>query len=71
MQCFTWFPFWFIFPIFGLLWVLCWGIWWRPWRKTYYFTDHPIVTAAHRYAAGEITKTEFEQLLKDLQNTKR
>lgn len=70
---FYWYPFFFPFGwIFGFLilfWVLRWLFW--PWawghRRRYggYFDEYRILRV--RYARGEITKEQFEQMTRDLQ----
>lgn len=67
-----WFPGWFFFvpllfiAFFGLRWFLWGGLGWG-WRQGYY--DDPAVEALRRrYASGEITKEQFEQVRRDLQS---
>jgi putative membrane protein len=59
-----------IFLIFLVVLVARWLIW--PWRGRYYSYPHqqrvddPASIVKERYAKGEITKEEFEQMLRDL-----
>ena len=58
-----------IFLLFLVFWIAKWLIW--PWRGGYYSYPHKQrVDAAsivrERYAKGEITKEQFEQMLRDL-----
>ncbi len=74
-----WWPFggfgWGIMGIFGLIWmVLIWGgiialIVWavrRAGRSHAPYAQSPLDIAKERYARGEITKEQFEQIKKDL-----
>ncbi len=67
-----WFPFgWFIFiPVlflifFAVRWYF-WGGWW--WGRRWYYGgyDPALETLRQRYARGEITKEQYEQMRKDL-----
>jgi len=58
-----------IFLIFAGLWVARWLFW--PWRG-YYPYQHRIDAVSivrERYAKGEITKEQFEQMLRDLRQS--
>ncbi len=64
------FPLFFIFGIFAFFWIARWlifpwgwgyrGRYWRNQDQSYYIIRE-------RYAKGEITKEQFEQLMRDLQ----
>jgi putative membrane protein len=58
-----------IFLIFIVFWVAKWFFW--PWRRGYYSYVHQHRTAEsilkERYAKGEITKEQFEQMMRDLE----
>jgi putative membrane protein len=70
-----WFPFpWFFFfiPVFfivflGLRWVF-WGGWWwgGGWYNRQYY-DPAIEILKERFAKGELTKEQFEQMTRDLE----
>jgi putative membrane protein len=58
-----------IFLIFIIFWVARWLFW--PWRGGYYSYPHrqradPASIVRERYAKGEITKEQFEQIMRDL-----
>jgi putative membrane protein len=59
-----------IFLIFILFWVAKWLIW--PWRGGYYSYRYEHRNAEsilkERYAKGEITKEQFEQMRRDLEH---
>ncbi len=57
-----------IFLIFAGLWVARWLLW--PWRG-YYMHQRVDATSIvrERYAKGEITKEQFEQMLRDLRQS--
>ncbi len=66
--------FWPIFGLFFLFFVLRWMFWpWRPYRYGYYRrlgypgTDDAISILRARYARGELTKEQFDQMMRDLQ----
>jgi putative membrane protein len=77
---FFWFPFGFFgaFFIFFLLFALVrwiffpwggWG-WWGGrgyYRRRYYYDDPALQVLRERYARGEITKEQFDQMMRDLQ----
>jgi len=59
-----------IFLIFIVFWIARWFLWpWRRWDRTYSRNAgdeaHNIVRA--RYAKGEITKEQFESMIRDLE----
>ena len=58
-----------IFLIFIVFWLARWFFW--PWRGGYYSYPHrqradPASIVRERYAKGEITKEQFEQIMRDL-----
>lgn len=57
-----------IFLVFVVFWIAKWLIW--PWRGGYYSYRYQHRTAEsilkERYAKGEITKEQFEQMMRDL-----
>lgn len=59
-----------IFLIFLIFWVARWLLWPRRRGYHYYYSQQPRVDAVsivrERYAKGEITKEQFEQMLRDL-----
>jgi uncharacterized membrane protein len=59
------FHYWFLFPLmWGILIVLVVGFWRRrPWHGR----ERPVDIAKRRYAAGEITKEQLEQIKGDIQ----
>ena len=66
------FPLFFIFGIFAFFWVLRWLIF--PWRggwgyrgRYWRYQDQSYYIIRERYAKGEITKEQFEQMMRDLQ----
>jgi putative membrane protein len=69
---FHFFPFWGIggiFLVFAVFWVARWLFWpWRGWGyRTYYQGDGAKNILQERYARGEITKEQFDQMMQDLQ----
>jgi putative membrane protein len=66
---------WAIFGLFFLFWILRWIFW--PWRSRYWYGGHgyhrhwhdddAVSTLRYRYAKGEITKEQFDQMMQDLQ----
>ena len=70
-----WFPFfgfWIFFGFFALFWAVRWLLWPGGWGYRWgygrgYWRDGDAVEIARtRYARGEITKEQFDQLLRDL-----
>lgn len=67
-----WFPFgWFIFiPVFFLIFFAVrwyfWGGWWWG-RGWYYGYDPALDTLRQRFAKGEITKEQYDQMRRDLE----
>jgi putative membrane protein len=66
------FPLFFIFGIFAFFWIARWLIF--PWRWGWGYRgrywrnqDQSYYIIRERYAKGEITKEQFEQLMRDLQ----
>jgi putative membrane protein len=58
-----------IFLIFIVFWIARWLFW--PWRGGYYSyrhrqSDDAASIARERYAKGEITKEQFDQMMRDL-----
>jgi putative membrane protein len=69
---FYYFPWWIIFPLFffGLFffafrWWWGWG-WWGS-RGYYYYNDPALQVLRERFARGELTKEQYEQMRKDLE----
>ncbi len=66
-----WAPFgWFAFiPVFFIAFFALRFFWWGPWggRGWYYHGDWALEVLRERFARGEITKEQFEQMRKDLQ----
>ncbi|HKW04328.1 MAG TPA: SHOCT domain-containing protein [Nitrososphaerales archaeon] len=66
---FYYFPWWIIFPIFffGLFFAFrCWG--WGYWRGSRgYYYDPALEVLRQRFARGEITKDQYEQMTKELE----
>ena len=57
-----------IFMIFIIFWITKWFLWpWGGWYRHEYRTAESILK--ERYAKGEITREQFEQMMRDL-NTK-
>src|SRR5215469_11574301 len=71
---FPFFPFHFgflgiILLLFIIFWVARWGFWpWNGRRRDYYseYRDQADEILRERYAKGEITKEQFEQMMQDL-----
>ncbi len=64
------FPFGWIFGFFIIFWVLRWLFW--PWgwgyrRRRWRYRDESYHILRQRYAKGEITKEQFEQMMRDLE----
>lgn len=55
-----------IFLIFIAFWIARWFLW--PWRGGYYRYEHRTAESIlkERYAKGEITKEQFDQMMRDL-----
>src|SRR6266705_2666229 len=67
----TYYPY-FFFGIFAFFWIVRWLIF--PWRggwgyrgRYWRYQDESYNIIRERYAKGEITKEQFEQLMRDLQ----
>ena len=67
---FFFFPFggWFfgLFWIFVIFWAVRWLFWPRRWRYGRGYWDESYYILRQRYARGEITKEQFEQMMRDL-----
>src|SRR2546428_943449 len=66
------FPLFFIFGIFAFFWIVRWLVF--PWRwgwgyrgRYWRYQDESYYIIRERYAKGEITKEQFEQMMRDLQ----
>jgi putative membrane protein len=57
-----------IFLLFIVFWVARWFFW--PWRGGWYRYEHRSAESIlkERYAKGEITKEQFEQMMRDLEH---
>ncbi|HKW43308.1 MAG TPA: SHOCT domain-containing protein [Thermoplasmata archaeon] len=71
---FVFFPFgfWWIFLLFFLFWGFRWwgggwGWYGRPWGGYYRYHDDAHAILRTRYARGEITREQFEQMMRDLE----
>ena len=69
---FYYFPFWIIFPLFffGLFFAFRWwgwGCWWGS--RGYYYSDPALEVLRERFARGEITKEQYEEMQKDLEDS--
>ena len=63
---------WLIFAFFLGFWVLRWIFWpWRPYGYRYSTSDDSLSILRARYARGEITKEQFDQMSKDLRDPRR
>ncbi len=67
------FPFFFIIPVFFLIFFGLRWFWWGGWGwggRWYYdqYDDHAMEIVKERFARGEITKEQYEQLAKDLES---
>jgi len=65
-----WAPFgWFFFiPLFFVAFFALRFFWWGPWggRGWYHHEDSAMLVLRERFARGEVTKEQFEQMRKDL-----
>jgi len=65
-----WAPFgWFFFiPLLFVAFFALRFFWWGPWggRGWYYHEDSSMLVLRERFARGELTKEQFEQMRKDL-----
>lgn len=69
-----WFPFfgfWWVFLFFAFFWAARWFFW--PWgwgggyyRRGYWPRDESYYILRERYARGEITKEQYDQMMRDL-----
>src|SRR5712664_4630616 len=58
------------FWIFAVFWFIRWAFWpWRGYgpRRSWRYGDQAYYTLRERYARGEITKEQFDQMTRDLQ----
>lgn len=68
---FYYFPWWIVFPLFffGLFFFAFrgwgWGCWWGG-SRGYYDYDPALEAVRERFARGEISKEQYEQMMKDL-----
>ncbi len=60
------FAFFWIFIIFSVFRWLFWG-WGWGWHRRYWSYDRSYEILRERYARGEITKEQYDQMLRDLQ----
>ena len=70
----VWYPFyglWPLFLLFALFWAVRWFLW--PWgwgggysRRGYWHGDESYYILRARYARGEITKEQYDQMMRDL-----
>jgi putative membrane protein len=72
---YPWFPFGFFwilplgfFLIFFLAKWFLWGGW--GWRSGYWYQEDALSILSEKYARGEITKEQFEQMKKDLEEAR-
>ena len=72
------FGWWWIFPIFffamvffGFRWWWGWGCWWGyGGRYSYYYQDSALELLRERFARGDITKEQYDQMKKDLEESR-
>ena len=60
---------WAVFAFFLLFWVFRWVFWpWgaRPYGYSRYVGDDAVTVLRARYARGEVTKEEFDRMMRDL-----
>jgi len=72
-QAYGWWPWaplgWFFFiPVFFVAFFVLRFFWWGPWggHGWYYHEDSAMSVLRGRFARGEVTKEQFEQMRKDL-----
>ena len=63
---------WSLFGFFVLVWFLSW-FFFRPWRRRYWHwhAEDEMEILRRRYARGEITRTQFMTMAKDLEKTRK
>ena len=74
---FFFFPFGFFFFLFFLFFVFGWFRWWgwgwggwRGYPMMWGYHDSAAEILRHRYARGEITKDQFDQMMRDIQQSR-